>query len=146
MARVYGHRGQQVNALMARSGRDGHGSRRYSRGHSASRRGRGDAPGDAAGLVDWRSQQGRVDGQMHHAFAAFAMQKGGALASALATTGSERGTAGVGARLYVGGKLARGWGGQIWGSAARDQRWAVCSVVGITQRLVRDGSQMLSPT
>ena len=52
---------------------------------------------------------------MHHAFAAFAMQKGGALASALATTGSERGTAGVGARLYVGGKLARGWGGQVWG-------------------------------
>ena len=55
VARVYGHRGQQVIALMARSGQNGRGSRRYSRGRSVLRRWRGDAPGDAAGLVDWRS-------------------------------------------------------------------------------------------
>ena len=57
-----GHPEQKINALMVRSGRDGHRSRRYLRGHSALRHGRGGAPGDAAGLVDWRLQHRRCNG------------------------------------------------------------------------------------
>ena len=73
---------------------------------------------------------------------ATAVQIGGALTRALAATGSERGTACVGARFHVSDKLARGWGGQVWGdklcNAISDGR---CALVVLCRCAMRDGSQ-----